>query len=444
MNKYFNQKGAVIVLFAVLLPLLMATTGLAIDIGSAYTQRSNLQNIADTAALAGGHKLSKPNDAKEWAQYCIDQNSDGKKLTSKFDFPSDNQFAVTLTQQLELVFLNNFIDEKNLTISVSATAEATTVSNNDSIFDYCMIHGDTNTSPNLDKSMDNYYYDKVVINSTINIGNWKDRGNPTSQLSGATLILNKKTYKSVSTLDNIQKFSNNNGTGLQFHQLFANNTNNNNTTYFSQMPDDPVDISLASNQRFIDNLSTDNSKILIVDPNKTYALENGKITDNQNAAILLWKSGGNGMNIANIIAAGYTGIYINNQPTPWGDGSLNISSNFSDANSNFSIVSENTISLQNINTLPIDSATGKPYQTFVCSKYGNIDLHFNNYGSFFAYAPNGQLTIRNGYTNYGSLVAKTINFEGGNHSFYNENLSSDFGSISSSNSSSISSVKLIK
>ena len=48
-----DQKGTVIVLFALTLTVLLGFTALAIDIGDLYVGRNELQNAADAAALAG-------------------------------------------------------------------------------------------------------------------------------------------------------------------------------------------------------------------------------------------------------------------------------------------------------------------------------------------------------------------------------------------------------
>lgn len=59
-----SQRGAVIVLFALLLPVLFGFMGLGIDVGLAYVEKGKVQDIADAAALAGAAKLSAngPND----------------------------------------------------------------------------------------------------------------------------------------------------------------------------------------------------------------------------------------------------------------------------------------------------------------------------------------------------------------------------------------------
>lgn len=47
------QKGSLLVFVSVLLPILFACAGLAMDLGSIYSYKSNLQNAVDSAALAG-------------------------------------------------------------------------------------------------------------------------------------------------------------------------------------------------------------------------------------------------------------------------------------------------------------------------------------------------------------------------------------------------------
>ena len=52
-----SQRGAVIMLFALLLPVLFGFMGLGIDVGLAYVEKGKVQDIADAAALAGAAHL---------------------------------------------------------------------------------------------------------------------------------------------------------------------------------------------------------------------------------------------------------------------------------------------------------------------------------------------------------------------------------------------------
>ena len=63
MEKLKKQQGAIITLFALLLPVLLAFTGLAVDLGRLYMEQGRLQNIADAAVLAGLAELKAQNKA---------------------------------------------------------------------------------------------------------------------------------------------------------------------------------------------------------------------------------------------------------------------------------------------------------------------------------------------------------------------------------------------
>lgn len=53
LDKKYKEKGALFVLFALLLPVILLFAGLAIDVGMLYLERTRLQGVADSAALAG-------------------------------------------------------------------------------------------------------------------------------------------------------------------------------------------------------------------------------------------------------------------------------------------------------------------------------------------------------------------------------------------------------
>ncbi len=58
MNLSRQETGAIIVFVTLLLVLLLAMIGLAFDIGHAYANKSQLQNVADASALAGASALN--------------------------------------------------------------------------------------------------------------------------------------------------------------------------------------------------------------------------------------------------------------------------------------------------------------------------------------------------------------------------------------------------
>ncbi|MBR2733369.1 MAG: pilus assembly protein [Selenomonadaceae bacterium] len=66
-RKNFLQRGQVIILYALLIPLMFLFVGIGLDLGWYYLNVSRLQNAADAAALAGATELvvkSKVTDIK--------------------------------------------------------------------------------------------------------------------------------------------------------------------------------------------------------------------------------------------------------------------------------------------------------------------------------------------------------------------------------------------
>ena len=62
LNSFYKlQRGVIMVFFAILLPLLFGFMGLSIDVGLAYVEHGKVQDIADSAALAGAAHLSDSN-----------------------------------------------------------------------------------------------------------------------------------------------------------------------------------------------------------------------------------------------------------------------------------------------------------------------------------------------------------------------------------------------
>ena len=65
MSIFKRQKGAVTVMAAVLLPVILAFTGIAVDIGRLYVEKAKLQNLADAAATSALVEMKKTKKYKE-------------------------------------------------------------------------------------------------------------------------------------------------------------------------------------------------------------------------------------------------------------------------------------------------------------------------------------------------------------------------------------------
>ena len=60
-----KQRGAIMVFFAILVPLFLGAIGLAVDAGFLYMQKAKLQDVADATALAGAGHLKDENREKQ-------------------------------------------------------------------------------------------------------------------------------------------------------------------------------------------------------------------------------------------------------------------------------------------------------------------------------------------------------------------------------------------
>lgn len=78
-----QQKGALFVLIALLLPVMFGSMGIAYDVGNLYIHKARLQNVADAAALAGGRaflqsqkKQETETDKKDVVDILTGENND--------------------------------------------------------------------------------------------------------------------------------------------------------------------------------------------------------------------------------------------------------------------------------------------------------------------------------------------------------------------------------
>src|SRR5439155_25572150 len=69
-----SERGQVIMLAALLLPLLLGMAALAVDVGSYSAHRRNLQNAADAIALAAARDLPNATDAQTTANVYAAKN----------------------------------------------------------------------------------------------------------------------------------------------------------------------------------------------------------------------------------------------------------------------------------------------------------------------------------------------------------------------------------
>jgi hypothetical protein len=99
-----NERGGVLVMVAVMLPVLLGFAALVIDVGHAYQLRRHLQASADAAALAGAQELPNVSNA-EAAARAYDAAPDGRneranlpEVTTVVTFPEPAGAKVKVTE----------------------------------------------------------------------------------------------------------------------------------------------------------------------------------------------------------------------------------------------------------------------------------------------------------------------------------------------------------
>jgi len=122
-----NEKGAVIVLVAVLLVVLLGFAALAVDVGYLYSHRANLSKAVDAAALAGVQDL--PDDAT--AAYTVSEsyaNNNGVPLDELTIQVSNNDTVMVTAQRNVDLFFARVLGINDAPVGATATAKIKTKS----------------------------------------------------------------------------------------------------------------------------------------------------------------------------------------------------------------------------------------------------------------------------------------------------------------------------
>jgi len=154
-----NQKGGVIVLFALSLITLCAFAGMALDVGNFYVHHARLQNAVDAACLAGAAVLPDTDKAtaaaEDYLQRNLTQNQDKlnpapNSLQIAFE-NSNNRIDVTYTDFFPAYFLKVIPKFYGTNITVSAAAQA--VQNGvGGAFGWTVFNGSKTTQLNMNGS----------------------------------------------------------------------------------------------------------------------------------------------------------------------------------------------------------------------------------------------------------------------------------------------------
>lgn len=121
-----EERGAMAVVIALLLPVIVGCAGLSIDVGSWYLTRAQLQNAADAAALAGAGDLpGSPSSAATDAQTLAAKNVSGATVTTVTPYNGDStQIQVTVSKRASASFAS-VLGISEPTVTATAVAQST-------------------------------------------------------------------------------------------------------------------------------------------------------------------------------------------------------------------------------------------------------------------------------------------------------------------------------
>ena len=164
-----NERGAYLVFFAILIPILFGCAGLAVDLGNSFARHARLQKAADAAVLAAAYVYDEKNPAEmyrvaeQYLQANLDNEEDRKlsldKIREKYDVklytrpPKDETKAdgvllsLDATETIGSKFIE-FVGIKGFSVDVRATTKVILKKEpmDSGVFGYAFICGDTRTA----------------------------------------------------------------------------------------------------------------------------------------------------------------------------------------------------------------------------------------------------------------------------------------------------------
>ena len=81
LSRIKNERGAYMVFFAILIPILFGCAGLAVDLGNGFARHARLQKAADAAVLAAAYVYDEQNPAEMYraAEQYLQANLDNEE-----------------------------------------------------------------------------------------------------------------------------------------------------------------------------------------------------------------------------------------------------------------------------------------------------------------------------------------------------------------------------
>lgn len=143
-----NDKGAIAIIAAVVIIVLIAMMGFVVDVGALYAEKAKLQNAMDSAALAGAQDLPNTADATATANQYIQLNGyDPSDFTITFS-DSNHVISISGTNNVGFSFMK-VLGFQDSDVYSTADARKTVVGD---AFGYTLFSGSTSSTLTLNGS----------------------------------------------------------------------------------------------------------------------------------------------------------------------------------------------------------------------------------------------------------------------------------------------------
>lgn len=202
LSRIKNERGAYMVFFAILIPILFGCAGLAVDLGNGFARHARLQKAADAAVLAASYVYDENNSAEmyrvaeQYLQANLDNEEDRalslEEIRKKYDMrldprpPKDSTktkgvlLSLYVSQNVDTTFMR-ILGLQKIPVSVEATARLvpdSPITGDPGVFGFTMVAGysgpvenpgDLNKNAIYINSDNVYIHGKIHSNGPISI-----------------------------------------------------------------------------------------------------------------------------------------------------------------------------------------------------------------------------------------------------------------------------------
>ena len=493
LSRIKNERGAYMVFFAILIPILFGCAGLAVDLGNGFARHARLQKAADAAVLAAAYVYDKDDvtdlktmahtylEANLYADTAMRDNYKIDKITKRvYGDGTDETKGVLLSlyvsQNVDTTFMR-ILGLPKIPVSVEATARLvpdSPITGDPGVFGFTMVAGYSGPVENswdwhknaIYIHHDNVYiHGKIHSNGPISIDNNNNGDKRSVFIEKGAFSSSVKTDLELWSNRRIVDWEHENNTGPQDNGFYNNDTmlrprdppNRNDPFIYNPPPghhdpglwahfnrfgyDDGTsqgqDV-LASNT-YVDKINIamekDNSSV-----EKVYQYVEKYRNEFSPKGVLYRKD-------ESSCKSGEESIYLD---TDGHYDSAGSGRGFSDREENYKqykiIITDGDITVN-----PGNCNTSWTNMTII-SLHGNVTVNANEMNDRFKaiiYAPNGYVRYSHKVAFEGSIVAKHIYSDAGNYSFYwnpfqfgDHGESGDSGSSGTTGSGGVKQVKL--